>query len=305
MASVSVIMPAYNATPTIKRAIDSALSQTFGEVEVIVVDDCSRDGTPEYVRSTYAGDSRVRVLVQPSNGGPSRARNAAIAASSADWVALLDADDAWLPDRLEVLLKSADADLIADNLLAYDAEADLITGPFFHTAEDGEIDLVRLLRTAVGFDFGYLKPLMRRSFLATHAIAYSETLRHGEDLVMYTRCLCEGARFQVLNYAGYVYTMPFGKVSRTASAHSHTRHDPDALREALLAMKQEFAATLTPRQRAAFDWRTEFYRTRKAFDQFMAGYRGRDVRAMLAAFASDPRHVGAHASRLLWVRLVS
>ena len=93
---ISVVIPAYNAEKHIARAIDSVLAQTRPADEVIVVDDGSTDATAEVVRSY--GDKVI--FLQQENAGVSVARNAAIEAATGDWIAFLDADDEWLPEKL-------------------------------------------------------------------------------------------------------------------------------------------------------------------------------------------------------------
>ena len=94
---VSVVIPAFNGERLIGRTIESALAQTYSNVEIIVVDDGSTDATQEVVRRF--GD-RVRYLRQPNQGGAA-ARNQGISAARGDWVAFLDQDDLWLPEKLE------------------------------------------------------------------------------------------------------------------------------------------------------------------------------------------------------------
>jgi glycosyltransferase involved in cell wall biosynthesis len=94
---VSVVIPTYNRAARVRRAIDSVLAQTVPDVEVIVVDDGSSDETPQVLA---AFGSRIRVLRQ-ANRGVSAARNAGIALARGRWVALLDSDDEWLPEKLE------------------------------------------------------------------------------------------------------------------------------------------------------------------------------------------------------------
>jgi glycosyltransferase involved in cell wall biosynthesis len=94
---VSVVMPAYNAAPYIRAALESALAQTYGSLEVIVVDDGSTDGTATVVRAF--GD-RVRYIFQP-NARQAAARNHGVRESRGDLIAFLDADDAWLPEKIE------------------------------------------------------------------------------------------------------------------------------------------------------------------------------------------------------------
>lgn len=103
---VSVVIPVHNGSATIKRAIDSVFSQSYAAFEVIVVDDGSTDCTARILRSY--GD-RIIVLRQP-NRGPSAARNAGTAAASRlDYIAFLDADDAWLSEMLSTMVSRLDS----------------------------------------------------------------------------------------------------------------------------------------------------------------------------------------------------
>jgi len=96
--TVSVIIPAYNAAPWIAETIDSVLNQTFQDFEIIVVDDGSTDGTTEIVKKYK---SQVQYLYK-KNGGVGSARNAGIRAARGRYIACVDADDLWLPEKLEV-----------------------------------------------------------------------------------------------------------------------------------------------------------------------------------------------------------
>ncbi|MEX0786573.1 MAG: glycosyltransferase family 2 protein [Dehalococcoidia bacterium] len=95
----SVVIPTYNRAQFIGRAVGSALGQTLQDIEVIVVDDGSRDATASVVREI--DDGRVRYMKLDRRTGGGRARNVGIAAARAEWVAFLDSDDEWLPAKLE------------------------------------------------------------------------------------------------------------------------------------------------------------------------------------------------------------
>jgi glycosyltransferase involved in cell wall biosynthesis len=106
---VSVIIPNYNYAKFVREAIDSALSQTYGNIEVIVVDDGSEDDSREILRS-YS--TKIKAVYQ-KNAGVSAARNNGVSVSAGKYVAFLDADDVWLPEKIEkqVNLFEKDADL--------------------------------------------------------------------------------------------------------------------------------------------------------------------------------------------------
>lgn len=96
---VSVVLPVWNGAAHLADAVDSALAQTYPALELIVVDDGSTDATPAMLDQYAARDSRIRILRQ-ANGGVARARNQAIAAARGEFIAPLDADDLWHPEKI-------------------------------------------------------------------------------------------------------------------------------------------------------------------------------------------------------------
>ena len=97
----SVVVPAYNAASTIGAAIESVLAQTRDDFELLVVDDGSTDDTAARIQP-YLRDQRIRLIAQP-NRGQASARNSAIATASGEYVSLLDSDDLWLPQYLDLM----------------------------------------------------------------------------------------------------------------------------------------------------------------------------------------------------------
>jgi glycosyltransferase involved in cell wall biosynthesis len=121
----SVIIPAYNSAATLARAVDSVFAQTWPAHEIIVVDDGSTDDTLQVARGF--GD-RVRVIHQ-SNAGVSMARNRGAEAATGDWLAFLDADDWYYPDRLRWHAE----------WIAHDPGLDFLTGDYEYRHEDGSL----------------------------------------------------------------------------------------------------------------------------------------------------------------------
>jgi succinoglycan biosynthesis protein ExoU len=239
-ASVDVLIAARNRADTIARAVSSALAQN--EVRaVIVVDDGSVDETAACATRCDPEGKRVIVERLQSSVGPSAARNIAIDISRAPWLAILDGDDFFLPGRIGALLSQADDwDLVADDLLQV---SEYRVGheppkPYLpdRSAKPRRLSLEQFVLGNVtqGGLLGYLKPLIRRSFLDLHALRYDEALRFGEDYALYARALAAGARFLLIPTTGYV------SVGRTDSLSArHSRQDLERLRDSdceLMAM---------------------------------------------------------------------
>ncbi len=118
---LSIVMPVYNGEKTIADAMESAAGQTYRDWEMILVDDCSADGSEDRIRevlSRWPGEDRakVRIFRNKENRGPAFCRNLGIAKAEGDYVAFLDCDDRWTPDKLEkqvnILREIPDAGLI-------------------------------------------------------------------------------------------------------------------------------------------------------------------------------------------------
>ena len=107
--TISIIMPAYNAEAYIRQAIRSVQEQTFKDWELILIEDYSTDNTLSLIQDAMAADSRLRLIQNPCNLGVSRSRNAGIDQAKGKWIAFLDSDDCWAPEKLEKQLAFAKA----------------------------------------------------------------------------------------------------------------------------------------------------------------------------------------------------
>ncbi|MCG6137407.1 MAG: glycosyltransferase [Nostoc sp. LLA-1] len=212
---VSVIIPAYNTAAYISQTIESALGQTLKNIEVIVVDDASTDETPEVARSFT--DERLKVFVNPQNLGVAATRNRALKEAKGRWIAVLDSDDWYAPERLEKLLQlphTQNADIIADDLfLIRDGEdapwSTLINESGEVIEEIKQIDPQYFVETDVygqqGLHLGLSKPLFRRDFMLKHDIKYDASMKVSEDFWLALKCLVRGARFFLLPQSYYYY----------------------------------------------------------------------------------------------------
>lgn len=217
MPLVSVVIPAFNAEAYLAETVASAQSQSLSDIEMLIVDDASGDGTLKLAQGLAAADPRVRVIAAPHNGGPAAARNLGLAAACGDWIALLDADDAFQPGRLARLVGAArdrGADLLADNLLLDDGEsAPQPMLPPGEGADSAQVSAAQFLRGNLPDparprkSYGFLKPLIRRAFLAERGLRYDESLRFAEDFAFYLDCLAAGASFYLLQEPLYRYRL--------------------------------------------------------------------------------------------------
>lgn len=199
-ATVGVIIPAYRAAATIGRALASVAAQTLRPSEVIVVDDGSDDGTAEVAQEQEARFTDVRFLVlKQENRGAGAARNRAIAECRSRYVAFLDADDEWMPTKLEASLsrlEQADFVLVAHN------------GWIVSKVGEQYLDIASRFRA---WAHDAIHGLYRRGFISTSSVVarrdavvaaggMDETLRTGQDFDLWLKMLCRpGAHYEVFD----------------------------------------------------------------------------------------------------------
>jgi succinoglycan biosynthesis protein ExoO len=214
---VSVIIAAWKAADFVERAVRSALQSRGVIVEVVVVDDASPDRTFAVLKDLAAHDPRVIVDRLPANGGPSVARNRALALATGHFIAVLDADDEIEPDRLARLVTQAErraADIVVDNMKEVDERGRMLASGLFLKSPAFSVSRTIDLATWVCFNqpmkqgdcLGYLKPLIRKSTLDRLNAAYDPALRNSEDYYLIADLLAQGARMLYMPEAGYRYT---------------------------------------------------------------------------------------------------
>jgi glycosyltransferase involved in cell wall biosynthesis len=184
---VSVILPTRNRASTLKRSIDSVLAQTFRDLELIVVDDGSSDGTAELMKS-YA-DPRILFHSNPGPHSAACARNAGIRLARAEMIAFQDSDDEWLPRKLEIQVKRMES-LPPEVGMVYCSSLQIrLDGtkrglnPDVFTAADGDIGR-RFHEASVGI--GTQTVLVRKAVLDRVGL-FDEKLRAREDFELFIR----------------------------------------------------------------------------------------------------------------------
>ena len=295
------MIAAYNCQATLPRAIASALAQP--EVtQVIVIDDASADTTFACAERAAAADARVEVVKLANNAGPAVARNRGLAATTADWITVLDADDYFQPGRVGRLLSYADqGDFIADVLLRVAEGAQASVPAAWPVAAARAVSFQEFVEGNLGaanhpLDLGFVKPLMRRSFLAAHGLTYRD-MRLGEDYELYARALALGARFLLTPAAGYISIERAGSLSKT-----HSEHDLQALRDcdASLAQIRAFSAD----ERRALRHHTASVDHRLQWRLLINAVKARDAGAALKTFhsASATLYLAARLGEQIWLR---
>ena len=127
---VSVITSVYNSGRYISKAVESVLSQTYHNWELLITDDCSTDNSPDILAAYAARDSRIRLFHLNENSGPGVARNLSLANARGQYIAFLDIDDMWMPDKLERqldLMKRTGCGMVYSSYLTCD-DSEKITG---------------------------------------------------------------------------------------------------------------------------------------------------------------------------------
>ena len=185
---ISIIMAAYNAEKTIGHSISSVLDQTYPNFELLVVNDCSTDGTEKLVESFAAKDSRVRLISNEKNSGVSYTRKHGLEEAKGEWIAILDSDDAWAPEKLEkqiALQEKTNADLLFTGSTFVDADGQPIS---WYLAAPAEVTYRRLLKQNI---LSNSSALVRKELYAKH-YALGDGMH--EDFAIWLSILQEGRK---------------------------------------------------------------------------------------------------------------
>lgn len=196
---ISIIMAAYNAEKTIEQAISSVLNQTYPNFELLVVDDCSKDETAKLVKNTAVKDSRVRLISNVKNSGVSYTRKHGLKEAKGSWIAILDSDDAWAPEKLEKqinLQKKMNADLLFTGSAFMDSDGQPID---WYLHAPAEVNYRQLLKQNV---LSNSSVLVRKELYAKH---YAVGDGMHEDFAIWLSILKEGKKAYGVDEALLIY----------------------------------------------------------------------------------------------------
>jgi succinoglycan biosynthesis protein ExoO len=288
---ISVILPSYNSAASLRRSLDSALGQTMQDLEVLVVDDASDDQSFSIAEAAAASEPRVVSLRNERNVGAAASRNRGIRRARGQWIAFLDADDWWAPERLERMLEAGGhADVVSDDLRVVSpgsARGEEMSGRSFLEHIGFGIGTPRELTLLefVTHDLGLLKPIARREFLGQHGLGFDERFTIVHDFPLWAAVLARGARWIQLPDAYYYY-------SRAPEALStRQRVMIREVIEGTEALLRERAVGSSPDVVAALRRRKREWEAHAAFITVVDLLRRRRLAALARLLAQDPGYI--------------
>ena len=231
---VSIIMPVYNAEKFLCNSLNSAVAQTYSNIEIILVIDGSTDGSGKICRSFAEKDNRIKIITQ-ENKGPAAARNAGVKIARGDFIFFLDSDDLIKEDTIKILIdeyKKSKSDLILSNFckltgnseivdqqIAFSPENKLFTNKRKKLLND---DIVNFVRHFLNYPSNHLVSycwarLYKTSIIKQNSISANEKMRLFEDLVFNLEYLKYVNEVTFINQPLYIYVMHQSHISASMS----------------------------------------------------------------------------------------
>ncbi len=237
---VSVIVPAYNAAHVLERCIRSIMCQSYFDLEVILVDDGSKDGTGKIADKFAVEDSRIRVI-HKINGGVSAARNDALKHVKGEWITFVDSDDYLEPNFLQSLLDGEIADLIVGGYHTVGANA--IPSMNYPAEMACSSEAIRAVLENRLTDMTLLCPwgkLFRTSLLQFLRLEFNTEMKIGEDVVFVWTYLSHCSSLAFRQGQGYNYFTEEGADFKYALDETMSLQTIERILNVLSALKQKF-----------------------------------------------------------------
>lgn len=262
MFDISVIMPLYNAKDYVGYAVDSILRRSDGNIEVVIVDDLSTDGSYEYVTDRYASDDRVQIIRQEVNGGPGKARNRGLKEARGMYISFADSDDAVRDGAYRSLYEAAvkyDADVVHHTGAVYpvvdDIPDDLTTltddQVYFGATDRGDLPkeaymlsddmddrLVKYLEHR--YHWNVWNKLFKKSFLDAYNIRFAD-MKLAEDQVFCFNALFHAQKYVIVPGNYYIYRIANESLSRGVKTPQHMEKYLRSMFESIPAMESATA----------------------------------------------------------------
>ncbi len=198
MPNVSVIVPVYNVEPYLRRCLESLIHQTLKDIEIIVINDCSTDGSLEILKEYAKQDERIKLIDLPVNQGAAVARNKGLEAASGEYLGFIDPDDDLDLNFYEELYKKAHS----ENL-------DTVKCNRVIRHLDGEITRSRLNRfiksSLYDFSYEWQSAIYRASLIYDNNIKFPPDVRKGQDVVFLNKIILKVKKYAVIDNVNYYY----------------------------------------------------------------------------------------------------
>ena len=301
---VSIVIPAFKAAAFLEVAVRSVLAQTEQDFELFIVDDGSPDNTRAVIARLADTDRRIRPIYLDQNQGNCYALNRGTDAARGRWVAMLDSDDWYAPDRLRRLLdagEAEDVDMVADNQYMFDGKAGQTVGTAFpsdgRSRRIGLTEYLQATNPTAPFDFGMLKPVFRTDFIRDRRIEYREYARHGADYLILLDFFISGGSCLLLDEPLYYYLQPFGQISRQWAQDGRKRYPFEHVKALNDRIVAELRTILPPPQLAVLQQRGQRIEALARFHQFGEHVRAGKPMAAIKAAATAPSEFWTLAAR--------
>lgn len=286
-------MPAFNASRTLREAVDSILKQTFPDLELIVCNDASTDKTSAILSNIP--DKRLKVLNNDFNMGPGLSRDKSIAFSKGEMIAVVDADDTWVPERLQVLLdvskNEPDAMVFDDILECHDTPSGMIPWKTLRgkTAFGGNgMDSVDVpVEQFVCLKRLLIKPIIPASFIKKHGVKHS-SLRFAEDTEFFLKLISKGLTLKYVPFPMYHYRITPGSASANQERTS-------MMLKVLMQSFDDFQNN--PARCMAFKRKIEILSREEKYMSFIHCLKNNDIRKALYEFIKAPWLMAAFIRR--------
>lgn len=211
---ISIIIPVFNGEEFVEKCVDSVLTQTLKELQIIIIDDGSTDHTLEIINKLAAKDKRITVIHQ-DNMGVSKARNIGLCAVASEWILFVDADDTIAPEYCDSMLKAATF-LEADVVIAH---------PYIEGEPQNDIlqEKEKLIQACLSYDemsypFNIDAPwgkIFRRQIIDDHHICFPKKLIRSEDAFFCLQFYEVASKIGILNKFGYCHSEREGSLCRS------------------------------------------------------------------------------------------